>query len=216
MKKNIKLFVCVFVMIFALAGVTACGNKSDNGKKESESKEDDTSDDERDTDDERETYDEKETYDDEIQSDISDWVKYYGVGYSFKISPDWKETDNESAEVSFIHTRTAADGFIENISVATQDTSVYDMDLEDYLEVSLKQYETLGYDVLECDSMIVNGVEGYYCETTTEVESVDCYLSQYFTIIDGTAYIFTFAGDIDGYYELKDEVKDIYRTIEFE
>lgn len=40
-------------------------------------------------------------------------------------------------------------------------------------------------------------------------------MAQYFTVIDDSAYIFTFAADEDGFDELEDEVIDIYNTIEF-
>ena len=243
MRKNIKLIICLFVMIFVLAGMTGCGSKSESAKREEESKSgsakdkdgdddkdiddgedddkdiDDGKDDDKDIDDgkddDKDIDDGKDDDDEKIQSDISDWEEYYGLGYSLKLSSAWKEMEYEAAELAFVHSSTAGDGFAENINVMTQDTSAYDMDLESYLDLSLQQYDTLGYDVIDYKHMTVNGVKGYYCVTSTEVQSVTCYISQYFTIIDDTAYIFTFAADSDGFYELEDEVKDIYRTIEF-
>ena len=252
MRKNIKLIICLFVMIFVLAGMTGCGSKSESAKREEESKSgsakdkdgdddkdiddgedddkdiddgkdddkdiDDGKDDDKDIDDGKDDdkdIDDGKDDDEKIQSDISDWEEYYGLGYSLKLSSAWKEMEYEAAELAFVHSSTAGDGFAENINVMTQDTSAYDMDLESYLDLSLQQYDTLGYDVIDYKHMTVNGVKGYYCVTSTEVQSVTCYISQYFTIIDDTAYIFTFAADSDGFYELEDEVKDIYRTIEF-
>ena len=226
MRKNIKLIVCLLVMIFVLAGMTGCGSKSETVKKEPSSKEDNVSKDkddkdadkDDDKDDKKDTDkdDNKETEAEEIKSDISGWQEYSGSGYSFKLSSDWEEMDYEAAEMAFVHSSTAADGFAENINVMTQDTSAYDMDLESYLELSLDQYDSLGYNVVDYKHMTVNGVKGYYCVTSTEVQSVTCYVSQYFTIIDDTAYIFTFAADNDGFSELEEEVKDIYRTIKFD
>lgn len=242
MRKNIKYLVCLLAMIIVMAGMTGCGDRTETVKKETESKEDsnkdkdDDKDADKDKDDNKDTdkdkdddkdvnkdkddnkdtdKDKDEEVDGEIKSDVSDWEEYSGTGYSFKLSSSWEKTDNASAELAFVHTSTAADGFAENINTMTQDVSAFDVDLESYLDISLEQYETLGYEVVDYKHMTVDGVKGYYCITSAEVQSVKCYVSQYFTIIDDTAYIFTFASDSDGFNELEEEVKDIYRTIKF-
>ena len=221
MKKNIKLIVCMLVMVFVVAGMTGCGSKSETVKKESKEsvsdKDKDTDkDDEKDTDntdkDDNKDIDEE---DGELKTDVSDWEEYSYSDYSLKLSSDWEDMDYDAAELAFVHSGTAADGFAENINTMTQDISAYDMDLDSYLDLTLDQYETLGYEVVGYKYMTINGVKGYYCITSTEVESVTYYVSQWFTIVGDNAYIFTFAADDEGFSELEEEVKDIYRTIEF-
>lgn len=146
-----KLTVWLFVIIFVLAGMTGCGSKSESSKRETESKEESKSgiieNPINEKDDEKYANGGKDDNiytDDNIQSDISDWEEYYGLGYSLKLSPEWKEIEYEGMELSFVHSSTAADGTVENINTVTQDISEYDLDLESYLDLSLQQYEEMG------------------------------------------------------------------------
>ncbi|MBQ3584803.1 MAG: hypothetical protein IJA27_08825 [Lachnospiraceae bacterium] len=189
-------------------------------KKSTKSTEDETEEEEttkkstKSTEDETEKETEKETKE-AVSHD--DWSAFYGTGYTLYISDDWTETEASGTEVAYLYMDTASDGFAENINAMTQDLSAYDMDLESYKELSLNQYEQLGYDVLECEPMTVNdGTEGYYCVSSVVESGITCYIAQYFTVVDETAFIFTFAADSDGYAELEDEVIEIYEAVEFD
>lgn len=207
--------------MFALSGCRSVTVKSgsyiDEKKTTEEKSTKDTSDDDKDyiyddgeDDEEKETTTKKNN-----SSSKTDWKSYSGTNYSFKLSSDWTKTTNASAELAFSHLGTASDGFAENINVIVQDLSSYDIDLEGYKDLSLQQFEDLGYELESIKSMKVNGVKGYYCVTSVYESGIECYMAQYFTVIDDSAYIFTFAADEDGFDELEDEVIDIYNTIEF-
>ncbi len=147
----------------------------------------------------------------------SGWKKYSGTGYSFYIDDSsWTSMNASGAELGFAHLGTSADGFTENINTIVQDTSGYDLDLDGYKELSLEQYEQLGYTLLSIDKMTVNGQDGYYVITSVEQDDILCMVAQYFTMIDEDAYIFTFVGDEEGFDDLEEEVIEIYNTIEFE
>ena len=148
--------------------------------------------------------------------DTTDWTEYKGTGYSLSAPKVWVKYDYEASELTLANSVTSTDSFAENITAVTQDVSAYDFDLEGYKDLSLNQYEYLNYTVISTDKMTVNGVDGYYLVCTTEAEGMLCYCAQYLTLIDDTAYIFTFAADTKGYQELSEEVKDIFSTIKFD
>jgi hypothetical protein len=245
MKKNIRFTIGSLAIALSVLGLSGCGKSVtinfDSANSEIESEKQTTTKSSAENSDEEETtkksskktteYDEEEettkksskkttdSYDDDDDTSTgskSNWKTYSGTGYTIELGSDWTKTTNAAAELAFTHLGSSTDGFSENINVIVQDISAYDLDLESYLEMSLEQYEQLEYDVISYKHMTVNGVKGYYCVISTEVNSITCYISQYFTVIDDAAYVFTFAADEDGFDELEDEVKDIYKTIEFE
>lgn len=225
MKKKITVLMGVLVISVSML-FTGCRSVSVSGKGEKETEETKKKNKatEKDTEDEttkknkpteRDTEEETEEETTQKSSEHDDWSEYYGTGYSISLSSDWIEkSDVEGTELGFAHFGTSADGFTENINALTQDTSSFDMDLDDYKDISLQQYKQLGYDVIDISSKTVNGKKGYYLTTTVEQSGTTCYLAQWFTLVDDTAYVFTFAGDEDGFDELENEVIEIFETIE--
>lgn len=147
----------------------------------------------------------------------SGWTEFRGTGYSIYLDGDeWTKTSLAGSELAFTHLGTAVNGFTENINIITQDTSAYDIDLEAYKDLSLQQYDQLGYDLIEVEDMEINGQEGYYIVTSTVQDGTKCYIAQWFTLINDTAYVYTFAADEEDFDDLESEVMMIYDTIEFE
>lgn len=226
MKKKIVILMGV-LMVSASMIFTGCGtSKSVSSKNEKETGDETTKKknvSEKETEDETEeettkkkNVSEKETTEKKSSASHDDWTEYSGTGYTISLSDDWTEAEVASTELAFTHAGTSADGFAENINTITQDISAYNMDLEKYKELSLQQYEQIGYDLIDIKSMEVDGEDGYYVTTSVEESGITCYIAQWFTVIDDTAYIFTFAADEDGFDELEDEVIEIFETIEFE
>ena len=166
--------------------------------------------------DEDETTTDKNSSGEDRDVDTTDWTEYKGTGYSISAPKIWLKHEYEASDLTLANSVTSTDGFAENITVISQDVSAYDFDLEGYKDLSLNQYEYLNYTVISTEKMTVNGVDGYYLVCTTETDGTLCYCTQYFTLIDDTAYIFTFAADTNGYQELSEEVKDIFSTIKFD
>ena len=226
MKRKIFAYLCLAVMAVSLIG---CGSKSASSdtKKESTTTEDETTTDKKSSDEDETTTGKKSSDEDETTTDknssgedrdvdTTDWTEYKGTGYSISAPKIWLKHEYEASDLTLANSVTSADGFAENITVISQDVSAYDFDLEGYKDLSLNQYEYLNYTVISTEKMTVNGVDGYYLVCTTETDGTLCYCTQYFTLIDDTAYIFTFAADTNGYQELSEEVKDIFSTIKFD
>ena len=146
------------------------------------------------------------------------WKSYSGTGYTISLdSSEWsKMTAPKGTELAFAHASTSSDGFKENINTVVQDTSAYDMDLEGYKDLSLEQYEQLGYDLVSIEPMTVDGQEGYYVITTTESNDMVCYIAQFFTMIDTDAYVLTFAANDYDFYSMEDDVLEIFEHVKFE
>lgn len=238
MKRKLLAYLCMAVMAVSLVGCGSAEISSGSNNDKTTSDEDifdtyETDEDETTTaknkTTEKETTTaknkntEKETTTDEDETttkkqssaDTSNWTKYTGTGYSISAPGTWIEYNYESSDLTLANSLTSSDDFAENITVVLQDTSRYNLDLEGYKDLSLSQYESLKYTVISTEKGSINGVEGYYLVCTTETNGILCYCSQFFTVIDDTAYVFTFAADSEGYSELADEVLDIYSTITF-
>lgn len=216
MKKKIVVLMGV-LMISASMLFAGCGSSktvsSKNDKETEEETKKKTA--EKDTEDDTEDETEEETTKEKKSSAThDDWTVYEGTGYTISLSDDWTKTDVAGAEMAFAHLSTATDDFAENINTITQDISAYDMDLEKYKELSLQQYEQIGYDLVDIKSMEVDGEDGYYVITTVEESGVTCYIAQWFTVVDDIAYVFTFAADEAGFDELEDEVIEIFESVE--
>lgn len=218
MKRKVFAYLCIAVMSVSLIG---CGSKtisSSDSPKETETTvgKDETTTKKTSTDSKEETTSTEDETTKNSDVDTSDWTKYSGNGYSISAPKVWIKYEYEASELTLANSVTSTDSFAENISVVTQDISAYDFDLESYKDISLSQYEYLNYTVISTEKLTIDGVDGYYLVCTTEAEGILCYCSQFFTLIDDTAYIFTFAADSKGYQELSEEVLDIFSTVTFD
>ncbi len=240
MKKKLLAYLCMTVMAISLVGCgsssisdssdkktnaetttdedgvidedqTTTKKKSKKDKDETTLEKDETTDEDETTTDEDESATERE-----ISGGTDDWTAYTGTGYSLSASDDWTKYDYAASDLTLASLGTSADGFTENITVVLQDLSSYDLDLEGFNNLSVKQYETQGNTVISNKKTIVNGVDGYLLESEMEQDGVLCCCLQFYTLVDDTAYIFTFVGDSDGYSELSDDVLDIFSTIVFD
>lgn len=211
MKKKVVVLMGILAisasMLFAGCGSSKSVSVGDGRDTEESTKK------EYDTEEEPETeYIPEEETEENNFNEHEDWETYYGSGYSIQLSDDWEEVDVAGTEYAFTHLSTAADGFAENITTTTQDISAYNMDIEQYKDLSLQQLEQLGYDVVETESLKLNGTFGYYVLSIVEQQGITCYVAQWFTVVDDTAYIFTAACDEDGYYAIEDEIDEILET----
>ncbi|MBE5947901.1 MAG: hypothetical protein E7261_02610 [Lachnospiraceae bacterium] len=148
-------------------------------------------------------------------------VLYQGTGYTIPVSKEWTETTVDNAELAFYYASTANDGFAENFNIVLQDLSAYDVDLEAYKDLTLGEYETMGYTVVSTEKGSVDDVDAYALVATTSVTVADgstitCAISQIFAIHNKTAYIFSFAADEAGYNLLAEEVFEMFTSVDFQ
>lgn len=181
---------------------------SEGGEKENNKT---TEDDEKESDKTPEDDKDEEKEDNTI---YKDWKKYNGNGYTMYLSKDWTETDMMYADMAFANSKTAGNGFADNINSMVQDLSIYDMDLEGYKDLSVSQYDAIeGYTLDTIEKVKISGTDGYKFEISVEADSVTVVISQYFTVKDKKAYLYTFTADEDDYPALSEEFETIISMV---
>lgn len=147
--------------------------------------------------------------------DISDFKSYDNSGYSISLPTDWGKTDNKNADIAFLYKSSDNDFFTENITVIIQDLDTYDYTLDTYKELSVSQYEELGYEIDECKKVTLDENECYSITSHSENDGKNIYCKQIFTLLNKKAYLFTFAAEEKDFKTLSDEIDAIFDTIKF-
>ena len=159
--------------------------------------------------------------DDPVTGSDDNMVLYKGTGYTIPVPKGWSEITVDNAELAFRYDATSNDKFAENFNVMLQDLSAYGMDLEAYKDLSVSQYESMGYTVVSIEKGAVDGIDAYALVTTTNVTVADGstilgIIGQVFAVHNKTAYVFTFAADEAGYNLLGDEVFSMFTSVDFQ
>ena len=208
MKRKFLAYLCISVMAVSLIG---CGSATITSTPTTSNEDETTTDeDETTTDEDETTTDEEETND----PDSSDWKAYTGDGFTVYLSVNW--TKISGSNMTFKHLVTSKDELIDNFAVAIQDLSAYDYDLESYKDLSMAQYEQLNADIVENEKVTIDGQEGYCLDLSIEQDGTTFYYLQFYTVIDDSAYVFTFTADKNAHTLLYDEVLEIFSNIEFD
>lgn len=147
--------------------------------------------------------------------DISDFKSYDNAGYSISLPTDWGKTDNKNADIAFLYKSSDNDFFTENITVIIQDLDTYDYTLDTYKELSVSQYEELGYEIDECKKVTLDKNECYSITSHSENDGKNIYCKQIFTLRNKKAYLFTFAAEEKDFNKLSEESDAIFDTITF-
>ena len=132
------------------------------------------------------------------------WLTYETEEFSVQYPEDW-ELDNSGTFGSsfFLYSPLASflDDFRDNISLISEDISAYNLDLDNYLDLSKKQIKTLIKDAefKTEERKELNGLEFYEVVYTGKQASYSLIVKQYFWIINTKAYVasFTCKADVD-------------------
>lgn len=144
------------------------------------------------------------------------WKTYSTDDYSIDVNTDdWLEAKLNSADFAFTNIYNSNDGFADNINIATQDLSLYSLDLEGYKDLSLKQFDQLGYTLVSADKASLDGVDGYLTLITTQQSGINVKCEQFFTVIGKKAFIFSFTADEKGFTDLENDFYDMLDTVIF-
>lgn len=147
--------------------------------------------------------------------DVSDFKDYEQTGYSISLPTSWGKTENKNADIAFLYKSSDNDFFTENITAIIQDLDTYDYTLETYKELSVSQYEELGYEIDECSKITVDDNECYSITSHSENDGKNIYCKQVFTLRDKKAYLFTFSAEEKDFNKLSDEADAIFDSIKF-
>lgn len=149
-------------------------------------------------------------------TELANPTTYDKPGYSIEVSENWAKTNNENADLAFFYKSSENDSFTESINVMTQDLSSYDYTLDTYKDLTVSQYEELNYTVEKCDKITIDGTDCYKINSYTKNDDTKICCTQVFTLMNNTAYLFTFAAEESDYKKLSDEVDLMFDTIKFD
>lgn len=143
-----------------------------------------------------------ETYEsDEFNISISyptewDFETYYEYGMIFFSAPNNNIFD-----------------FTDNLNIIVQDLSFYEIDLEEYTELSIIEIteddDFKNLEVITSEASELDGNEAYKFIYSAELEGYDLIFKQTWTVIDDMAYLITYTAKEDTYQDNLDVVKEM-------
>lgn len=145
--------------------------------------------------------------------DSSDFKDYSDSEYTISLPDGWGKTENKNASLSFLYKSSKNDFFTESINIIIQDLETYDYTLDTYKDVSVSNYEELGYEIEECQKTTINDNDFYSIISHSENDGKNIYCKQLFALLNKKAYIFTFAAEESDFKKLSDETDAIFNTI---
>jgi hypothetical protein len=139
--------------------------------------------------------------------DTSNWETYEGANYTIKYPQDWTlDVDGMMNTSFFISSPLGGDDtFSENINLLTQDLTRFPMSLDEYVELSINQVETLVPEGHLKKEERLNGPKYAYHSVLYSARFNDNRLmtAQYYWVIENTAYILTFTALAADYEEYR-------------
>lgn len=117
--------------------------------------------------------------------------------YSIKYPDNWTlfEDDDLGEAIHIVAPKASAeDAFAENVSVIIQDLSAYNIELDDYVKLALKQIveNTENGEVLKDERFEAGRIKSHKVIYKGRIEGVDLKLIRYYQMNNKKAYILTY------------------------
>lgn len=154
-------------------------------------------------------------------SDVSTegWNVFSQDKYEIKFPIDWAiDTSGVMGSKFFLFNKLAlqSEGFMENINLIVQDLSAYDLDLNQYVEISEKQITTVLTDgvILSSERKSREGIEYQQVKFSGRQGIFNLAFEQHYFIVDKNAFVLTFTcktEDFDAVIEISKQVMDGFK-----
>ena len=149
----------------------------------------------------------------------SDWKSFNGDSYSINYPGNWDLDDSKrmgSQFFLFSRLENEQDQFKENVNLLTQDLSAYNMDIDQYVKLSIGQVESMIKEgkIISSAKVIDEGLEYHSLIYTGKQAENTLRFEQRFWIIDKVAYILTFTAQLDTYRHYKEVGDKVIRSFE--
>ena len=122
-------------------------------------------------------------------------------GISVQYPDSWYIKENiEKLQVSFLPKNDFNSKFKNNITINIQDISMYDIDLDKYLESSLSQLKQMlkRFTLLKNESVSLSGSTAHILEYSHFYQSeIIIFTKQIFTLVAKKVYLITFSCELD-------------------
>lgn len=135
-----------------------------------------------------------------IESETKGWSTLKNKTCSIKYPKDWQLDESGQQNTDFIIFSPLTGGndqFKENLNLIVQDLSSFNLDLDAYTELSIKQVEELGFKIIN-SKRLPNGCHEVSYSGTTEGYKLKWI--QHYWVHNNHAYVLTFTGE-DALYD---------------
>ena len=138
-----------------------------------------------------------------------EWVTHKKDNYSIEYPSDWELTESGQMGSSFIlfsPLSSPDDLFRENVNLIIQDLTGYDLDLDQYVQISTDQVKTMLPNGKMVESERLKGKNSEYQKMIYTGSQGDFNLKfeQYYRVIGNEAYILTFTCEEDKFDEFRE------------
>ncbi len=150
-----------------------------------------------------------------------EWSELKTKKYSIQHPSDWELDQSGEMGTDFIMFTpldSEEDQFRENVNLMIQDLSAYNLDLDQYTEISVEQIKTvfINPDILESKKVKTTKGEYHYVNYTGDQGQYQLHFIQYYWVIGKEAYILTFTCEIDkfdAYKEIGAKILNSFKLI---
>lgn len=142
----------------------------------------------------------------QVNAQKSKWKKFETKKYSVKYPSDWDfKSGSGDGFMVFSPLENKNDGFKENVNFLIQDLSAYDIDMNQYIQITLDEVKTMlkKSELIE-NKRIKKGKNEYHkLIYSGQMDSFHFTFEQYIWIKSKTAYVLTFASERDKFNKFK-------------
>lgn len=149
----------------------------------------------------------------------TNWKTFQKDNYEIQHPSDWSlDTTRNLGPAFFLFTQVAddKDGFRENVNLLIQDLTGYNMNLDQFVEISENQIETMITDgkILNNDRKRENDRDFHRLIYSGKQGDFDLKFLQYYFILDEKAYVLTLTCELDqfeNYQEVGEKILSSFR-----
>ncbi len=150
-----------------------------------------------------------------------DILSFVGPNYTLNYPSDWEldtSGQNSTTMVLFSPEQPAQDDFLQNISLIIQDLAGLDIDMDQYVAITLEQIETVMEGATVVDNTRKSGVkpEFHTMAFTGKQSNLNMYYKQYYYLLNETAYVLSFACLQEGLSAIEETATQILDSFNLE
>lgn len=144
-----------------------------------------------------------------LSGQAAEWITMEEKDYSIEYPENWElNTDGEMGTtfILFSETSSEEDLIKENVNLLIQDIAAFEIDLNQYVEISEQQIKTMITDskLLSSDRLNKDDRDFHRVVYTGKQGVFTLKWVQYYWVHNGSAYVLTFTGDVSEYEDYKE------------
>ncbi len=146
-----------------------------------------------------------------------EWKTFDQPQYSIQYPSDWELNEHGQMGASFFlfsPKKSEADQFRENVNLIIQDLTSYNIDLDQYAQISEEQIKTLATNSRILENKRMKNEAGEYQEIiyTGDQGIFNLQYMQHYWVINGMAYVLTFTAEQSEFSRFEKTAKKIFAS----